>query len=100
MVINGTNGIDASKVYAAQQQCLKSAPKKQGAVQSADRADILDISQEARLAHAYRAALKSLPEVRQDLVAAVKQGIQAGTYQPDPIKIAEGILELSILVRR
>ena len=100
LVINGTNGIDASKAYTAQQQSKSKAPKNQGSGNAADRADILDISPQARQAHAYRAVLKDLPEVRDDLVMAVKKGIQAGTYKPDPMKIAEGILELSILVRR
>jgi anti-sigma28 factor (negative regulator of flagellin synthesis) len=41
-----------------------------------------------------------LPEVRDDLVMAVKKGLQAGTYKPDPAKIADGVLEMSLLLVR
>ena len=98
VVINGTNGIDATKAYGLQQQS-KANPKTRDAASKLDNSDILEISPEARQARTYQAALKALPEVRDDLVTAVKKGIQNGTYKPDPLKIAEGIIESGIIVR-
>lgn len=94
MVIHGTNGFDATKAYTNQlQKQDKAQAGKPAAADKSTRTDILDISSEARQAQVYRAALKDLPEVREDLVASLKAQIQAGTYKPDPAKIAQGIIE-------
>lgn len=98
MVINGTNGIDATKAYGLQQQ-NKANPKTRNTASKPENSDILEISPEARQARTYQAALKNLPEVREDLVSAIKRGIQNGTYKPDPVKIADGIIESGIMVR-
>ncbi|OPX94322.1 MAG: Anti-sigma-28 factor, FlgM [Pelotomaculum sp. PtaB.Bin104] len=103
MIIKGTNGFDAAKAYAAQlQKQEKANANKNYSDNKVERADILDISPEARQAQIYRAALKEIPEVREDLVASIKKRIQEGTYKPDAGKIADGILadKLSIDIRR
>ena len=100
MVINGTNGIDITKAYGLQQQSQnKSSKKTRDTASKPGNSDILEISPEARQAQKYQAALKALPEVRDDLVAAIKKGIQNGTYKPDPVNTAEGIIESGLLVR-
>ena|GEM_PF-1793405 len=100
MVINGTNGIDAAKAYGLQQQNQSKVNKKALSTASKpDNSDILDISQAARQARTYKEALKALPEVRDDLVAAIQKGIENGTYKPDPAKTAEGIIESGLLNR-
>lgn len=103
MIIKGTNGFDAAKAYTAQlQKQDKIKADRNCGANKTERADILDISPEARQAQIYRAALKELPNVREDLVASIKKRIQEGTYEPDAGKIADGILEdrLSIDIRR
>lgn len=94
MIINGPNGFEPAKAYATylQKQDTAKADERCSA-NKLDRADILDISPEARQAQVYQAALKELPEVREDLVMSIKQRIQAGTYKPDPVQTADGILQ-------
>lgn len=100
MVINGTNGIDAAKVYGLHQKNQSKVNQKTNNTASKpDNSDILDISQVARQARTYKEALKALPDVRDDLVAAVKKGIENGTYKPDPVKIAEGVIESGLITR-
>lgn len=94
MIIQGPNSFDPTKAYASylQKQDVAKADERRG-TNKPDGADILDISPEARQAQAYQAALKELPEVREDLVMSIKQRIQAGTYKPDPVRTADGILQ-------
>jgi len=103
VIIKGTNGFDAAKAYAAQLQKQEKANAHKNCDGSkAARADILDISAEARQVQTYRAALKEIPDVREDLVASIKKLVQEGAYKPDAGKIADGILEekLNIDIRR
>ncbi|MFQ5892798.1 MAG: flagellar biosynthesis anti-sigma factor FlgM [Nitrospinota bacterium] len=45
-----------------------------------------------KAAQLIQAALRSVPEVRQDRVAAIKKAVATGSYEVDPDKVAEGIL--------
>jgi flagellar biosynthesis anti-sigma factor FlgM len=96
VVINGSNGIDAAKAYGLLKNQNNALPKKQNTGKTPASADILDISAEARQAQVYKTAMKSVPEVRDDLIAAIKKGIEAGTYKPEPVKIAESMLDSTI----
>jgi flagellar biosynthesis anti-sigma factor FlgM len=59
------------------------------------------VSPQARqLADAHKKAFeiaKATPDVREERVAALKKQIQAGTYKPDPGKIADGIAREALL---
>lgn len=55
-------------------------------------ADRLALSQRAEEIKAARAALAETPDVRAERVAALKAQVEAGTYQVDPDKVAERIL--------
>jgi negative regulator of flagellin synthesis FlgM len=55
-------------------------------------ADQLALSSRAEEMKAARAALAEAPEVRAQRVAELKAQVQNGTYQVDPDKVAERIL--------
>ena len=60
-----------------------------GGVEGADQ---LALSSRAEEIKAARAALAETPEVRAQRVAELKAQVQEGTYQVDPDKVAERIL--------
>ncbi len=59
------------------------------------------VSHQARqLADAHKKAFeiaKATPDVREERIAALKRQIEAGTYKPDPGKIADGIAREALL---
>lgn len=94
MKINSTGGMGPIKAYTSQIRKDKTGSKeKTGESQS----DTLEISKEAMELQSYRSTLANMPAVREDLVAALKQSISDGTYQPDSDKIAAGILKEKLL---
>ena len=56
------------------------------------KGDTLQISPEAKALVAFKAVLKDIPLVRDDLVGDLKTQINKGTYKPDAEKIAAGLL--------
>lgn len=56
------------------------------------KSDEVVLSQEAQEVHRALRALKETPEVREDLVADLRQRIQDGTYKVDSEEIAELLL--------
>jgi negative regulator of flagellin synthesis FlgM len=87
--INGPGGIGPLKAYTS--QIKKEAVQKEkndGQILE----DSVEISKEAMEIQSYRSMLNKLPAVREDLVAALKQSIEDGSYQPDSEKIAAGII--------
>lgn len=64
---------------------------------SSNQGDTVQLSKEATFKKEIEAALKNLPEVREDLVNRLSKEIKSGTYQPDPHKIAKGILQERLL---
>lgn len=93
VIIKGTNSFDVAKTYSAQMQKQEKINAQKNSATQVERADVLDISPEARQVQKYLAALKELPDVREELVLSLRKFIQAGTYKPDAGKIAGGILE-------
>jgi len=89
--VNGTNGFDAVRAYNS--QLKKEKVEQRGRIWGHAQADRLEISPEARKIQVYRDMLDEIPAVREDLVASLKQKIQAGVYRPDSAKIAAGIIE-------
>lgn len=67
---------------------------------SSSGANVAVSPQARQLADAHKKAFeiaKATPDVREDRVAALKKQIQAGTYKPDPEKIADGIAREALL---
>lgn len=91
MKINGTGGIDPIKAYTTQLKRENATVKHKAGGQV--RGDTLEISTEAKNVQKYKELLEEIPAVREDLVAALKQKIAAGSYRPDSEKIAAGIVE-------
>lgn len=96
MKINGPGGIVPIRAYTSQIKKDKAGSKeKAGEIQT----DRLDFSKEAVELQSYRSALDNIPAIREDLVTALKQSIDEGSYQPDSEKIAAGIIKEKLLDR-
>ena len=91
MKINGTGGIDPTKAYTAQLKKENTEVKNKADGQV--HGDTLEISKEARKIQNYKGMLAEIPEVREDLVASLKQRIKDGSYQPDTEKIAAALVK-------
>jgi len=78
---------DKDKTDATSEQ-----PEKQRA-----KADTVVLSDTAKAVQEAQAQLKSIPDVREDKVAELKEQIENGTYEPDAEKIAEKMLTDSLL---
>lgn len=93
MKINGFKPAgEVLKAYSqnkADKSKLNQANQQQG--------DSVQLSGEAKFKKELEAALKNLPEVREDLVNRLKKDIQSGSYKPDADKIANGILHERLL---
>ncbi|MCL6559975.1 MAG: flagellar biosynthesis anti-sigma factor FlgM [Firmicutes bacterium] len=97
MKIGPANGPDAAKVYGIQQRLAKKIEKKS----ETDRmADSYEPSAKIKELQELKERLQNVSEVREDLVKRLREEIAAGTYKPDPARIAKGILEEIKLNRR
>ena len=67
-------------------------PAEAKAPEGVQPADQLAFSQQASEVQAAHAALAATPEVRAELVARLKEQVQAGTYRVDPDKIADKLI--------
>lgn len=90
MKIDGPGGIGPLKAYTSQMK--KNMTVQKGQEDGQILGDSVELSKEAMEMQTYRSMLDKLPAVREDLVTALKQRIQDGTYQPDSEKIAAGII--------
>ncbi|WP_334109543.1 flagellar biosynthesis anti-sigma factor FlgM [Thermodesulfitimonas autotrophica] len=90
------NRTDIVRLYEIQQK--KRQPEKTG---KPDRVtDSFEPSTAIQELQELQKRLQAIPDVREDLVAKLRQEIEAGTYKPDPQKIAAGIIEELRLDRR
>lgn len=81
--------VDLTRVYSRQKAERKpKEPLRAGAGES----DSVELSSRARELQALRRKLAELPEVRAELVERLKAEIEAGTFEADARKIAEGLL--------
>ncbi len=92
-----TNNFDPRMVAEAYLKRVQKIEKdEQGNVRKADqkftRTDEIEISARARELQLYRVRLREIPEVRVELVSAIKKQLEQGTYQLDAEKIAGGIV--------
>ena len=81
-------------------QRSEQAGREQASSDIEPKGDRVSLSDEGRLrTEAYKEAMNA-PDVRSDKVAAIKAQIEAGEYEIDSTKIAEGILkeELNLFV--
>jgi negative regulator of flagellin synthesis FlgM len=88
MRIFGYGTSEIARLYGANIK-NKNAEKSTGATA---QGDTLQISPEAKALSTFKAVLKDIPLVREDLVGNLKTRISRGEYKPDAEKIAAGIL--------
>lgn len=77
-----------SSYYNAQVRKSKNLP-----VSGEGHKDSVTISSEGQFLHKAMETLKSVPDVREDVVARIKQSIEAGKYTVDAGKIAGMIID-------
>ncbi len=93
MKINGSDGIGPIKAYISQMKKDKVEPKAQEIPKDGRiLEDSVEISKEAMSIKTYKGVLDKLPAIREELVNALKQSVEDGTYRPDNEKIALGII--------
>ncbi|MBE0466179.1 MAG: flagellar biosynthesis anti-sigma factor FlgM [Candidatus Desulforudis sp.] len=90
MKIDKTGGLDVSRLYN------RLAPDRKiddrARADQARPGDSVEFSNQARELQVYLKKLGELPPFREELVERLKGRIQEGTYKPDVLKIAEGML--------
>jgi negative regulator of flagellin synthesis FlgM len=64
------------------------------------KADSVDIARAQALLAAIAAAAGSVPSVDQARVAELRQALQSGTYQVQPARVAEKLVEIEALLAR
>lgn len=79
------------KVYLQKTGQVK-GPEKTAAAGGLER-DTVEISPLAREMRLYQATLKNLPEVREDIVCALQNQLQTGSYHPSGAEIGQGIIK-------
>ncbi|MEW6172121.1 MAG: flagellar biosynthesis anti-sigma factor FlgM [Bacillota bacterium] len=97
MKIGPASGPDAAKVYGIQQKLSKKSEKQE---QGGRVSDSFEPSAEIKELKLFKERLQDISEVREDLVARLREEIAAGTFKPDPARIAAGIMEELNLNRR
>lgn len=73
------------------------AQPEQGNRTTQGSTDAVQVSEKGRVLAELHQAAKSVPEVRQDRVQAVRQAIQSGELEPDPEKTAESLKSQGVL---
>jgi len=68
-------------------------PLSQPAAVAEKEGDTVELSAEAKQIQAARNRLKSLPEIREEMVAHIRSQIESGTYQINSGKIAAAMLK-------
>ncbi|MEW6569689.1 MAG: flagellar biosynthesis anti-sigma factor FlgM [Nitrospirota bacterium] len=68
---------------------IKKRPSESEKIKPTDK---VEISGEGKRVAELMAAINQLPEIRNDKVKTIKDAIESGNYQVDPLKIAEKLL--------
>lgn len=97
MRIDGFN-IDPVKLY--REQVEQKERTRSGRPADGEQASTLEISERAREIRVFQARLAELPDIREELVERVRRELDEGTYRPDAIRIARGIIKEALLDRR
>ncbi|MDQ0285604.1 negative regulator of flagellin synthesis FlgM [Desulfofundulus luciae] len=99
MRINNLDPGQVADVYFKRLK-IKEQDKKDNVTRSYSQTDSVEISDRARELQLYRAHLKKLPELRDELVESVKKRLAEGTYLIDRERVAAGIMEEHRLDRK
>jgi flagellar biosynthesis anti-sigma factor FlgM len=87
-------GVSAANPARSSRVAGSPPPAGHGTEPSSDR---VTMSDRAQALHDARRAALAVPEVRQDRVEAVRRDLAAGLLVPDPRRVAQALLEQSIL---
>ena len=100
MKIYGTNEINKIKMYASEIKSKDSSKKTSTSTSLAETANNQDeilFSESAIQFARFKERLGALPDVRHDKVAELKYRIQDGSYEIDSEKVADKLIEESLL---
>ena len=93
MIISGNSGINsANKVYGADSVKAGKGVRNTTATAAARRSDEVVLSSEAQGLQQQIAAIKALPDVRQDRVNELTLKIESGQYRIDAAKLADQMI--------
>jgi flagellar biosynthesis anti-sigma factor FlgM len=87
--IEGVNGLSPFQAYRIQQNRVRERAPAAGLEAAGDRVELSPLSQELQF---YRERLREIPEVREELVAALRQRVAAGEYRPAAREVAAGLM--------
>ena len=95
MKINSPDLQSALNVYQTNQTEAKpqSAVREQSTEEPAPQQDRLALSQQGQMIADAQRTIASVPDVRESLVAEIRNQVENGTYTVDHQKAAEGILK-------
>jgi negative regulator of flagellin synthesis FlgM len=80
----------------AVRSAARTAAVEKAARQQIPCGDRVEISAEAKILHAAHEAVRQMPDVDEEKVAAIKARLQAGTYTVDSSKIAAEMIDESL----
>ncbi|MGQ9532207.1 MAG: flagellar biosynthesis anti-sigma factor FlgM [Desulfotomaculales bacterium] len=89
MKIEGLNGLSPFHAYRIQQNRVRERAPAAGPEAAGDRVELSPLSQELQF---YRKKLGAMPEVREELVAALRQRVATGEYRPAAREIVAGLM--------
>lgn len=89
MKIEGLNGLSPFQAYRIQQNKVRERSPVAGPEAAGDRVELSPLSQELQF---YREKLREMPDVREELVAALRQRVAAGEYRPAAREIVAGLM--------
>ena len=95
MKINGSDLQSALNVYQTNQAETKQEPaaRAQSAEEPVPQQDRLALSRQGQMIADAQRTIASVPDVRESLVAEIRNQVENGTYTVDHQKAAEGILK-------
>ena len=99
MKINGADLQSALNVYQTNQTQGKQQPeaRPQSTEEPPPQQDRLALSQQGQMIADAQRAIASVPDVRESLVAEIRNEVENGTYSVDHQKAAEGILKEALV---
>jgi len=98
MKITDIQGTGVSQLQNEQAGAVGSRTNKSTESQSAGT-DSIFVSQQARLMHKAAEVISETPDVRQEKVDPLREAVTQGTYAPNSIKVANGLLANMLMER-
>lgn len=94
MKIDGSGHIEDKRILSKVQDMDKNQKleKKENAQNTESEKDKVSLSGKAKEVNELKGLIDGLPDIRQDKVDAVKRSLDAGSYNFDPLRVAEKIL--------